>query len=368
MVFEAWQRVRRVFQTIEQRNSTGARGRRGRLTPALEPLEGRQLLTFTGPSAHRTVSAPGGLFSIQVSGPGVIEVFPTGGGAIDLKAFGTTTDTTLSITQIRPRWHFPSQLLSIRRLTVTSGQLGSLDAPGADLIGSVTPLANSVTNLALGELGPGARMTIDGSVGSMTMSTVNLGPTGRFFISGTQNSSVAPSSADVTGSTMIGVMNLNGGRFVIGQDSLAPISILGNLTISRDGLFDVGRDLDGTLSVNGNLELDSGGQIMVGRSLGNLSVGGNVIVNPSGSGVVVGGALGGLTVDGYFQGQGGKSAPTVFDLGVGLNTTGLTILGGNQSLDSLINANIRSGGNISGVNIVYGTVNSTIQPNTPPPA
>ena len=62
------------------------------------------------------------------------------------------------------------------------------------------------------------------------------------------------------------------------------------------------------------------------------------------------------------------AAPTLFDLGVGLNISGLTILGGNSSLNGLINANIRAGGSISGVDIVYGIVNSTIQPNTPPPS
>ena len=58
---------------------------------------------------------------------------------------------------------------------------------------------------------------------------------------------------------------------------------------------------------------------------------------------------------------------TVFDLGVGLNVTGLTINGGNSALDGLINANIRAGGSITGVSIAYGTANSTIQPDTPPP-
>ena len=60
----------------------------------------------------------------QVEGPGLIKVHPGGKGSIDLSAFGTTPDTTLNITQVRPRYHFPSRLLSIHKLTVTSGQLG----------------------------------------------------------------------------------------------------------------------------------------------------------------------------------------------------------------------------------------------------
>src|SRR5262249_31548852 len=151
-----------------------------------------------------------------------------------------------------------------------------------------------------------------------------------------------------------------------GQDSVAPISIQDTVTISHDGLFSVGRDLDGSLTINGNLQLDSGGQLMVGRNLADLTVNGNVIVNPSGSGIVVNGVLGDIVVGGFFVGQGGTAAPTVFDLGVGLNMNGLNISGGDANQNSLINANIRAGGSISGVNIAYGIVNSTIQPNTPP--
>jgi hypothetical protein len=105
----------------------------------------------------------------------------------------------------------------------------------------------------------------------------------------------------------------------------------------------------------------------VGRNLSDLTVTGNIIVNPTGSGIVVNGEAAGVTVDGIFQGQGGTAAPTFFDLGVGLNLDGLTILGGNKRQNGLINANIRAGGTISGVDITYGQINSTIQPHTPPP-
>lgn len=341
----------------------GCDRRRSRIAPVLEPLESRRLLSFySGPSAVRNILSSGGVFQIQVQGPGLIKVHPAGKGAIDLSAFGTTPNTTLNISQVRPRWHFPSQLLSIHKLTVTSGQLGGLNASAAELTGIMTPLANTMATFELGELGPGARVEVLGSVGVMTVSTVNLGPTGDVSISGGLN------TAGLTGSMTIGSLKIDGGRFVIGQDSVAPISIEDTMTISHDGLFSVGRDLNGSLTVNGNLVLDTGGQLMVGRNLENLTVNGNVIVNPSGSGIVVNGVLGGLVVAGLFQGQGGTAAPTFFDLGVGLNADGLSILGGNTSQNGLINANIRAGGSITGVNIVYGTVNSTIQPDTPPPA
>ena len=358
--------------TPHRLNTAARHRRRLAIAPAPELLEERRLLSFyTGPSTVRNILSSGGVFQIQVQGPGVIKVHPAAKGAIDLSAFGTNPSTTLSVSQVRPRFHFPSQLLSIQKLTVTSGQLGGLNASAAKLTGTMTPLMNTVTTFALGELGPAARVEIVGSVGVMTVSNINLGPTGLVSISGGLNTAepTGPTStADLTGLMTIGSLNLDGGRIVIGQDSVAPISILNNMTISHDGLFSVGRDLDGSLTVNGNLELDSNGQLMVGRNLADLTVNGNVIVTPSGSGIVVNGELGDMQVDGVFRGQGGTAAPTFFDLGVGLNISALSILGGNISQNGLINANIRAGGSISGVNIVFGTVNSTIQPNTPPPA
>jgi hypothetical protein len=308
------------------------------------------------------VHATAGDFLIQVNGPGLVKVHPARHGAIDLSAFGTTSDTTVTVNLVRPRWHFPAGLLPIHVLTVTSGLLGGLDASGAELTGSMTPLNNTINTLNLGAIGPSARVDIKGSVGEMTVGKVDIGPAGSFVVSGALN------TANLSGPMMIGGLSIDGGRFVIGQDSLAPISIAGNMIISHDGLFSVGRDLDGGLTVAGNLELDTGGQLFVGRNLNGLTINGNLIVNPGGSGIVVNGQLSTVTINGIFQGQGGTSAPTVFDLGVGLNFTGLTINGGNKNQNGLINANIRAGGSITNINIVYGMVNSTIQPFTPPPA
>jgi len=331
-------------------------------TPALEPLESRRLPSsfYTGPSAIRPVHTSGGSFLIQVSGPGVVKVHSVGRSLIDLSAFGTTVATTITISQIHPRWHFPAEYLGLNKLTITSAQLGGLDAGFAQLDGPMTPLRNSLLTLELGGIGSNAQINVNGNVGTMSVGQVDLGPTGNVLISGAVNTD------DVTTSMMVGGLTIDGGRFVIGQDSVAPIVVTGNMTISKDGLFSVGRDLDGSLTVNGNLELDGGGQLFVGRNLSGLFVNGDVIINPSGSGIVVNGQLDDLSVSGLFQGQGGTSTPTLFDLGVGLNLTGLTISGANLSQNGLINANIRAGGSISGVNISYGTVNSTIQPNTPP--
>jgi hypothetical protein len=338
--------------------------------PLVESLEGRQLLSFfTGASANRPVHARAGAFLIQVSGPGLVNAHPAGKGAIDLIAYGTSVDTTITITQTQPRFHFANRFLPIHNLIVKSGQLGGLGAPTVELTGRMTPLNASVNILDLGALGPKAQVDVAGSVGAMSVGTIDLGPTGHVVISGDLNSAVAggsQSSLATIGSMTTGTMNLDGGRFLIGRDSMVPITVQGDLTISHDGQFVIGRDQDGAFAINGSLRLNSGGQLVVGRNLDNLIVNGNLLVTPNGSGIAVNGALNGLTVNGFFQGQGGTSNPTAIDLGVGLNLTGLRILGGVTGQGGLINANIRAGGSVSNVSIPYGTINSTIKSNTPP--
>ena len=125
---------------------------------ALECLEGRQLLSvYTGPSTVRRVQSSGGTFSIAVSGPGAIKENFAGRSGIDLSAFGTTSATTITITQIRPRWHFPSQYLGLSKVKITSGQLGGLDAGFCELNGKMTPLNNTMSTLELGTMAPRLR-------------------------------------------------------------------------------------------------------------------------------------------------------------------------------------------------------------------
>jgi hypothetical protein len=364
---------RRIWRRVRDWKHVAVPARADRTTvPILEALEARELLSFyNGPAATRPVISNAGLFQIQVSGPGVVNVRPAAQGAIDLIAYGTTSATILNITQTQPRYHFPNQLLLIHNLVVRSGQLGGLEAAPAELKGRLTPLNNAVSNLALGALGPKSQVDINGSVAAMNIGSVALGPTGHVAIAGdlapASSSSSSQSSPATLGGVTIGTLSLDGGRFAVGRDALEPVTIEGDLTILHDGQLAIGRDATSPLIVNGSVRLNSGGQILIGRNVENLAVGGNLLVSPSGSGVAVGGALNGLTVGGYFQGQGGTSAPSVFDLGVGLNLNSLTILGGVPGQGGLINANIRAGGSISNVNIVYGSVNSTIRPNTPPP-
>jgi len=371
MIRTAWNGVGRydgVVRWLRLARSESRNRSRGRVNvPGVERLEQRQLLSFyTGPSANRPVIASGGAFLVQVEGSGVVKVHPAGHGAIDLIAFGTDTSSTITITQERPRWHYASRPLAIHKLVIVSDQLGSLEAAPAKLTGKMSPLSQPMNTLDLGALGPAAQVDINGGVENLDVTTVNLGPTGRVTLTEGSGSSGASESFTV------GTMTLDGGQFAIGGDADAPLSIQGNLTASHDGALSVGRDIAGGLTVGGSVELATGGQISVGRNVNELVINGNLIVSPaspgvpSGAGISVGGELSNFAVGGYFQGQGGTATPTAFDLGVGLDLTGLAIQGGISGVGGLINANIRAGGSIKLVSIRYGSVNSTIQPNTPP--
>jgi hypothetical protein len=346
-----------------------SRGRDRRGVPGVEQLEHRQLLSFyTGPSVNRPVLARGGAFLVQVEGSGVVKVHPAGHGAIELVAFGTDTNSTITITQVRPRYHYANRPLAIRKLVVVSGQLGNLQAAPAELTGKMSALTQPMNTLDLGSLGPAAQIDVTGGVDTFEVTNVDLGPDGHVALTQGAGNSGALDSLTV------GAMTLDGGQFAIGGDADAALSINGNLTVSHDGELSVGRDVVGGLTVGGSVELDTDGQISIGRNVSELTIDGDLIVSPvsqgvpSGSGISVGGALSNFVVEGYFQGQGGTATPTAFDLGVGLNVTGLAVMGGQSGVGGLIDANIRAGGSISSVNIPYGSVNSTIQPNTPPPA
>ena len=149
---------------------------------------------------------------------------------------------------------------------------------------------------------------------------------------------------------------IDGGRFIIGGDSVAPIQIQTSMSLSHNGLFSIGRDQTGAITIGGSLILDSGGELMVGRNLSSLTVNGDVLVS-SGGGIVVGGNLNGLTVNGVFHGQG---SPTSVDLAVGLNLTGLSVLGGASNQGGLQSANINVGKNISQIDIPHGIFRSWI--------
>ena len=119
--------------------SRSARVRRTSTAPAVESLEGRQLLsTFTGFTHVRNILTPAGIFSLQVTGPGVLKASPAGHGAINLNVLGTTTNSSLSITQVQPRFHVVNTFLVIHNLTIKSGQIGNIQASPAELDGRMT--------------------------------------------------------------------------------------------------------------------------------------------------------------------------------------------------------------------------------------
>ena len=359
--------VRRLSWRFVPSSSLTSRSARARYTttkPVLESLEGRQLLAlFTGFSHVRNILTPSGDYSLQIDGPGVLKTQPAGGGSFDVKVLGTTDASTLTITQVRPRFHVANSLMSIDDLIIRSGQIGSVMASPVELDGTMTPINSNVSSLEFGALGHGAQINVNGSVGTMTVGSVDLGPGGHVVITGDLNSafqSLGQSSTTTTTTAMtINSMNLDGGQFIIGGDSLEPISIAGNLSLSQNGLLAIGRDQTGTLSVGGSIIIDSGGQISVGRNLAALTVGGNVLVDPGASGIVVGGTLSTMSVGGYFRGQG---SATAIDLGVGLNLDSLIVQGNGPSTSpgGIQSANINVGKNISSLDVSYGIFRSWI--------
>ena len=276
--------------------SRSARVRRTSTAPAVESLEGRQLLsTFTGFTHVRNILTPAGIFFLQVTGPGVLKASPAGHGAINLKVLGTTTNSSLSITQVQPRFHVANSLMSIDNLIIRSGQIGSILASPVELDGAMSPVNLSVGTLELGALGPSAQIDVNGGVNTMDVGSVGSG-----------------AQIDVNGS--VGTMNV------------------------------------------GSVNLGPSGHVVITGDLNSLTVTGNLLVSPGSEGIVVGGNLNGLTVNGIFQGQG----TSAIDLSVGLDLTNFTVLSGSSGLGSVRSANIAVGKDIVGLDIQHGIFNSLI--------
>ncbi|WP_148593838.1 hypothetical protein [Aquisphaera giovannonii] len=327
------------------------------------------MTVFTGFSHVRHVATRQGVYSLSLDGPGVLKTSPAGRGAFDVTLLGTSQSSKLTIGLVRPRFHTEVGLMSVRNLAVRTGQIGDIVADVASLGGRLTPLTSSVNTLDFGALGRAAQIDVAGSVASMRLGSIDLGPTGHVVIAGDVNggavdqalSSSSSSTAKVTPAMTVQTFRLDGGRFLIGRDSSAPIVVNGDMALSHNGLFSVGRDQGALMTVHGSLVLDTGGVISVGRNLTSIKVDGDLLVNPTSSGIQVGGDLGvrdtGLTVGGFFRGQGSASA---IDLSVGLNLNGLTILGGAPNQGGLRSANISVGKNLNDLNVQHGIFDSYI--------
>src|SRR5262249_27350478 len=152
---------------------------------------------------------------------GVIKVHSAGRSAIDLTAFGTTSATTITVRQVRPPWHYPSQFLLLNKVVIVSGQLGGLNATSSELNASMTQINNTVNTLEFGAIGPNAQIKVNGDVGTLSANQINLGPLGQVVISGALNTNDQPTTmssslSDLTGLFTVGSLTINSGRFVIG--------------------------------------------------------------------------------------------------------------------------------------------------------
>src|SRR5208282_590906 len=126
--------------------------------------------------------------------------------------------------------------------TLEFGALG----PGAQI-----NVNGSVSTVNMGSVGSNAQIDVTGSVGTMNVGSVNLGPGGRVVIADDLNSAFeSPNQSSTTTVMTIASMNLDGGQFVIGGESLALITIVGDLSLSLDGLLAI---QTGTLSVGGSV-------------------------------------------------------------------------------------------------------------------
>ena len=303
------------WRSIPAAASRSARVRRTSTAPTVESLEGRQLLsTSTGFSyvhniqtptgINHNIQTPTGIFSLQVTGPGVLKARPAGHGAINLNVLGTTANSSLSITQVQPRFHVVNTLLVIQNLTVKSGQIGNIQASPAELDGRMTlpmkRLTTSINTLQFGALGPNAQIDVNGGVGSMSVQNdVNLGPSGHVVIAGDLNSLavtgnllVNPGSSGImvggnlNGLTVNGIFQGQGTSAIdlsVGLD-LKNFTVLGgssNLGSVRSANIAVGKDIVGLNIQHGIFNSLITAGVLIDGSPQNGSSGGNI--GPDGS-------------------------------------------------------------------------------------
>ncbi len=304
------------WRSIPAAASRSAQVRRTSTAPAVESLEGRHLLsTFTGFTHVRNILTPAGIFFLQVTGPGVLKASPAGHGAINLNVLGTTTNSSLSITQVQPRFHVVNTLLVIQNLTIKSGQIGNIQASAAELNGPMTlpmtPLTTSINTLQFGALGPNAQIDVNGSVGSMSVQNVNLGPSGHVVIADDLNSLTVTGNLLVNpGSTGIVVGgNLNGltvnGIFQGQGTSAIDLSVgldLTNFTVLGGSILGGGSNLGGVRSANISVGKDIVG-LEIQHGIFNSLITAGVLIDGSPQNSSSGGNIGPDGSDAIFDSQ-----------------------------------------------------------------
>ena len=292
---------RRSWRLIPAAASRSARVRPTSTAPAVESLEGRQLLsTFTSFSyvhniqtptgINHNIQTPIGIFSLQVTGPGVLKARPAGHGAINLNLLGTTANSSLSITQVQPRFHVVNGLLVIHNLTIMSGQIGNIQASPAELDGPMTlpmtPLTTSINTLQFGALGPNAQIDVNGSVGTMNVGSVNLGPGGHVVITGNLN------SLTVTGNLLVSP----GSEGIVVGGNLNGLTVNGIFQGQGTSAIDLSVGLDLTnftvLSGGSNLGSVRSANIAVGKNIVGLDIQHGVFNSLITAGVLISGNIG----------------------------------------------------------------------------
>ncbi len=311
--------------------------------PCVEPLEGRALLSFyTGPTMSRPVIVGNSFSTVAVTGGGYETVRLDRKGHATITLYGTGPNSVLTIGAAAGKPHFSSPSpLQIDQINVKSGSIGSIQAAGADLVGSLV-LPGGANQVAFNEIGPSAKFEV-GSVGTLTVGDVNLGPTGLVEIPGGLGGSTAGSGQ----ASSLGSLEIDGGQFVVGGVN-GPLTI-GSVSLQRGGQVYVGGDLADGLDVTGDFQATSDGQLVVAGS-----VTGSPVTAPSGtttpttlSGAVqVGGALdldGGRIIVGQDM-SGGLSAGSMDVRDNGALSVGRDFSGG---LDVLGDLSLGSQGKIA---------------------
>jgi hypothetical protein len=329
-------------------------------TPAVESLEQRQVLSTVLPTTERFVTFQHSVYEISVTGPGSLIFSSARKGQYNLDLYGTTTASSVNITQTTTHPRANNALLPVARITVHSGQIGSiLGADAIDLVGAIkTP--GSIQSIQLGGVGPKAQILATGGLGSLNVTgAIDLGPGGQIVVAGDLPNGLQAGAIILNGGLIaIGhnVSNLttgaldieNGGQLAIGND-LQAMTDSGSATITTKGSFIVGEDAAG-MTFDGNVVVTTGGQISVDRDVtGPIQIGGSVQLNDAQISV-------GRDVTGAFSVNGEFALLNNGSLTVGRDLTGGLSVFGDLGLNT--GGNIVVGRNIGSAS-GSGTVSSS---------
>ncbi len=199
----------------------------GRLLRSSRPWKRAQLLSvYTGPTSSRPIASDGSLFTINVTGGGYPARSSGSRGRLRSILFATNPASALTITSQPRQAHFNTTQINIGRINVKSGQLGSIEAGAANLLGPMSPLKGSVSSIEFASIGRNATVDVRGDLGGLRRASVGLGPTGRIHVGGNLNGSMG------------GSINLDGGQFVVDNDATGTFSPA-NLIVQRGGILSV---------------------------------------------------------------------------------------------------------------------------------